>query len=218
MKLCVSTLLVSFLIILPEIGSTFASGPVNLIENGSFEVPVVVGGNQEFGTPSTAITGWHVSAGSIDLITSGSILGSAHSGLQMIDINGSSSGRVEQSFATVPGNTYRLALFYSNNPNPAFALPIYSASVSVVGTTQLLNALVAHAGATELQMNWMRFANSFTADSTTTKLVLSSAHGGFNGIYFDSVSVIPEPAVGIIIAPAAFAALSHSRRLRPPQG
>lgn len=111
----------------------------------------------------------------------------------MLDINGSSAGAIEQSFATVSGKSYRVELFYSNNPNPASAEPSYSASVSMLGGSQLFLALLTHAGATETEMNWQRFARAFIADSSTTVLRLQSSQAGFNGIYFDSVSVIPEP-------------------------
>jgi hypothetical protein len=219
MKQIVFAALAILLFVSLTASSMFAAGPANLIANGGFEVPTVIGGDQEFGAPSAAIAGWQVSAGSIDLVTSGTILGSAHSGLQMIDINGSSAGSIEQSFATVPGNQYRIELFYSNNPNPAFALPSYSASISLLGTAQLLGSQVIHAGATEQDMNWLRFAHSFTADSTTTRLVLSSGQGGFNGIYFDTVSVIPEPSCLAIIAPMGMGIIVwSSRRRRRPQG
>ena len=219
MKQVIIATLMTLMGVVSGLDNTLASGPATLIENGGFEIPAVIGGNQEFGAPSAAIEGWQVSAGSIDLVASGSILGTAHSGLQMIDINGSRAGTMQQSFNTVPGNKYRLELFYSNNPNPAFALPSYSASIRLVGTTQLLSALVNHAGATELEMNWQRFSHTFTADSVSTTLVLSSAQGGFNGIYFDTVSVIPEPATMLMLAPIgiAFACLS-SRRLCRQQG
>lgn len=187
----------------------------NRLANGGFESPTVIGGDQEFSAPSTAIPGWHISGGSIDLVTSGTILGTAHSGLQMIDVNGSRAGAIEQTFATVPGNRYQLEAFYSNNPNPASAEPSYAASVRVMGTAELLIALVTHSGATEEDMNWLRFAQEFVADSKTTTLILSGAQGGFNGIYFDTVSVIPEPTciVGCVSA-AASLLLARSRRVR----
>lgn len=194
------------------------AGPTNLITNGSFELPAVNGINQEFVDPSTAIPGWRVSFGSIDLVTSGSILGNAHSGLQMIDINGSGAGVIQQSFATVPGNRYQLELYYSNNPNPSFALPSYSASIQLSGVSQLMSAVVTHAGATESDMNWVKFTRSFTADSAIATLALSSAHGGFNGIYFDSVSVVPEPTLAAMIAPMGLAVACITSRLRRPQG
>lgn len=202
----------------PGVAHAFIGPAANLITNGGFESPILPGGDQEFSAPSTAISGWRVSGGSIDLIPSGTILGTAHSGSQMIDINGSRAGTIEQSFPTLPGNRYLLEAFYSNNPNPASAQPSYAATVSLVGTVQLLNALLTHSGATELEMNWLRFSHAFVADSTSTKLVLSSAQGGFNGIYFDSVSVVPEPSQAALIVSAggAIACLS-SRRLRRPQ-
>lgn len=212
-----TTLAIAFIAVAPVFGNAFVGIGNNLIANGGFETPAVMGGDQEFTAPSIAISSWQVSEGSIDLITSGSILGTAHNGLQMIDINGSRAGTIEQSFPTVPGNRYRLEAFYSNNPNPASAQPSYSARIGLIGTTQLLNALVAHSGATEVDMNWLRFAHSFVADSPTTKLVLSSAQGGFNGIYFDSVSVIPEPTHAALLASlGGSVAMWASRRLRRP--
>lgn len=202
----------------PALGSAFGGLGKNLLINGGFETPVV-GSDQEISAPSNAIAGWQVSGGSIDLVTSGTILGTAHSGLQMIDMNGSRAGAIEQSFSTIPGNRYRLEAFYSNNPNPASAEPNYTATVKLVGTAQLLNALVQHSGATELEMNWLRFTHAFVADSTTTKLILSSAQGGYNGVYFDSVSVVPEPALAAMLVPVSgFLSLLYSRRLRRPRG
>jgi hypothetical protein len=67
-------------------------------------------------------------------------------------------------------------------------------------------------------MNWLQFARSFTADSTMTRLVLSSGQGGFNGIYFDAVSVIPESSHVAMLASIGMASTFWlSRRLRRPQ-
>ncbi len=218
----ITALIISFTALSPAFGNPFPGSDGNLITNGGFEVPTVTGSDQEFSAPSTAIEGWTVTAGSIDLVTSGSILGTAHSGLQMIDINGSQAGALEQSFSTVPGRHYRLDVYYSNNPNSASAEPSYSARVAVIGVNQLVRATVTHAEATEFRMNWLLFTREFMADSTSTKLVLSSVQGGYNGVYFDSVSVvptsIPEPASVALIATAATCAAFASRRLRRPQG
>ena len=186
----------------------------DLIVNGGFESPSVIGGNQQFNAGSNAIPGWAITGGSVDLVESGSVLGNAHSGLQLIDINGASAGTIQQTFATKPGNTYSVELYYSNNPNPAEARPSYSASVTAIGSGQLFQQTLVHAGATETEMNWLLFTRTFVANSATTTLRLQSSQSGFNGIYFDSVSVVPEPSAFAIAATSLFA-LSLNRRRRP---
>ena len=183
----------------------------NLIVNGGFETPVVSGLDDAFGAGSLDITGWLVAAGGVDVCSSGSsVLGDAHSGLQMLDINGFVAGTVEQTFATSPGVEYELSLFYSNNPNPSFSLPSYSGVVIVQGVAELVNAPVTHSGATQADMNWLPLTTTFVADSAVTTLRLQSQNGGLNGIYFDTVSVtgptvVPEPSS---IALAGFAGLA----------
>lgn len=178
----------------------YAHARADLLVNGDFELPRVVGLDQEFDAPSAAITGWTVSSGSVNLDTSGlDVLGQSNTGTQMLDINGSSAGTIEQSFATVIGHTYTLQLFYSNNPNPSFAEPSYTADVSLRGASGfLLNQVLTHSGATPENMSYLPFTANFVADSSTTTLTLASLQTGFNGVYFDTVSVVPEPATIVL--------------------
>jgi choice-of-anchor C domain-containing protein len=178
---------------------TKAAG-ANLLTNGGFELPTVIGGNQMFSAPSTAITGWTVTGGSIDLVENGSVLGNSHTGTQMIDINGLGPGTIQQSFPTIPGASYLLELYYSNNPNPAGAQPSFSASVAAIGNGTLFLQTLVHSGATEANMNWLPYTRAFVANSATTTLRLQSSQGGTNGIYFDTVSVIPEPSTITLMA------------------
>ena len=195
-----------------------AAARADLLINGGFEAPVLPGLNQTINAPSTAITGWTLTSGSVDLVATGSdVLGTSQSGLQMLDINGSSAGTISQSFPTVVGRTYVVQLFYSNNPNPSFASPSYSASVSVTGNGVLFSNTLVHAGATADNMNWQFFEQPFVANSTTSTLQLQSLQSGFNGVYFDSVTVVPEPATALVCLPGALALLLsrgswHGRR------
>jgi hypothetical protein len=59
------------IIVLLVCGASKAS-PLTLLVNGDFETPVVVGLDDEFDAPSSAITGWSVTGGSVDINTSGS--------------------------------------------------------------------------------------------------------------------------------------------------
>ena len=184
-------------------GSSFARGE-SLI-NGGFEDPIVVELDDNYGTGSTGITGWKVTSGNVDVCSTGSsVLGDSHSGLQMLDINGSpGAGTIEQSFTTIVGQAYFLSLFYSNNPNPSFSVPSYNAAISILGASTLFSENVVHSGATQANMNWLPFERSFVADATTTTLRLQSLQGNFNGVYFDSVS-ITESSVAAIPEPSTF--------------
>ena len=205
--------------------SVSSQASATLLTNGGFEEPVVVGGNQSFGSGSTAITGWTVS-GNVDVNEGGpTVLGESHSGKQNIDINGSPGpGAVDQSFATTPGASYLVSLFYSNNPNPSEASPPYSASISVIGGSTLFSETVVHSDAAQGAMNWLPFERSFVADSATTTLRLQSLQGGYNGVYFDTVSVTdeisnevangaPEPS-SLLLAALGMLSLCMRRRRR----
>ncbi len=192
------------------------SANANLIVNGGFEAPLVIGGNQGFTAPSSAITGWSVTSGSVELTMSGSILGNAHTGLQLLEVNGSNAGTIQQTFATTPGKSYLLELYYSNNPNPSFALPSYSASVTVSGSNTLFQQTLVHSGATESDMNWLLFSRAFVANSAATTLKFQSLQSGFNGVYFDSVVITPEPSSVILSVTAISGLLWPCRKKRYP--
>src|SRR5689334_19065425 len=103
------------LILLAILAITRPALAVNFLTNGSFEVPVLSGTDSNFAAPSTAITGWTVTGGSVDINHNSSIFGTADTGVQMLDINGRTNGTITQSFTTVPGNSYLLSFAYSNN-------------------------------------------------------------------------------------------------------
>ncbi len=180
-------------------------------------MPKVVGpnGDNEFAAGSTAITGWVVTGGTIDIVAGGpTVLGEANTGSQMMEVNGSSAGTIQQTFPTLVGHSYTLALFYSNNPNPAEAQPSYAAEVSVQGASVLVDQILTHAGATTANMNYLPFSATFEADSTTTTLILASRQSGFNGVYFDTVSVVPEPSSWLMLAMGAGVLLAFGWRTR----
>jgi hypothetical protein len=194
-------------------GIVEAAAPPNLLVNGDFEAPIASDGVQTFTAPSSAITGWSVADGNVDLVQSSSLFGNANTGLQLLDINGLSAGTIEQTFATTSGASYLLELYYSNNPNPSSGQPSYSASVSVIGSGTIFSQTLVHGGATVENMNWLRFARGFEANSATTTVRLQSSSSGFNGIFFDTVSVVPEPsAMSLLVVVIGLIAVTTSRK------
>ena len=63
-----------------------------------------------------------------------------------------------------------------------------------------MDQILTHAGTTTANMNYLPFSTTFEADSTTTTLILASRQSGFNGVYFDTVSVVPEPSTSLMLA------------------
>jgi hypothetical protein len=184
-----------------------------LLTNGSFELPAIPTIDQLYIAPSTAITGWTLTEGSVNVNHTSAIFGTAHSGEQMVDINGSESGTLQQSFSTIVGESYLLTLYYANNPNPAFASPPYNADVTLFGTGTLYSEFITHSDSVAWDMKWVLLSHSFVADSSTTTLQLQSRSGGFNGVVFDSVSItpVPEPST-LFLACAALIGVSVGRR------
>jgi hypothetical protein len=69
-----------------------------LLTNGSFELPAIVNIDQEYSAPSGAIIGWQLTERTVNINRTSAIFGTANSGDQMVDINGSDNGSLQQSF------------------------------------------------------------------------------------------------------------------------
>jgi choice-of-anchor C domain-containing protein len=110
------------------VAASFAALPT--IINGSFESGSNPGVFTFLPTGSTAITGWTVSAGTVDYIGT---YWQASNGSRSVDLNGGSTGAISQTFPTVPGLTYNVTFDMSGNP---FSGPtVKTMSVSAGGAT-----------------------------------------------------------------------------------
>jgi choice-of-anchor C domain-containing protein len=168
----------------------------DLIVNGGFEDPVTTGNGVLVSAGNTAITGWTVVAGSVDVVNKSFL--APFAGNQLLDLDGVSPGTIEQSFATTAGTSYVLSFEYANNPigstNPT------TATLGLFGTGTLLSQGLTHTGSSAGSMNYTLFTATFTADSASTRLRFTSTDPGnsVNGIVLDAVSVnlapVPEPA------------------------
>jgi choice-of-anchor C domain-containing protein len=158
----------------------------NLIQNGSFENGANPGLFQTINAVSTVITGWTVSQGSIDYIGT---LWQASNGVRSVDLAGSGNGKIEQTFNTTIGTTYRVTFDLAGNPN---ASPIIKdMRVSAGGSSADFSFNTT--GKSNSNMGWLSKSWDFTANSTTTTLEFIDLTNSFAGLALDNVSVIAVP-------------------------
>lgn len=161
----------------------------NLIKNGSFEAGEAFPGLwSDVNAGSTTIEGWTVA----EQISwhQGQFL--ASDGTHAVDLFGSpSSGVIKQTFATQPGQTYKLTFDLAGNP---FDGPIIKElQVDAAGqTAQFTFDITGRSGS---NMGWESRVWAFTATETETTLQFSSPdkQGGLTGPVIDNVSVVVLP-------------------------
>jgi choice-of-anchor C domain-containing protein len=179
----------------------------NLLTNGGFEDPAIGGFFQNFGSGSTAITGWTVDAigpsENVDIVNGLFTPGGpspAFEGSQYLDLVGFGTlGSIFQSFSTVAGQGYVLNFAYSHN-----LFGGDSSADAVVGLANggsagpaIFQTVFSHSSGTSTNLDWRNFSVGFVAAGAQTTLVFLSNNNGTNaGVLLDDVSVnaVPEPA------------------------
>jgi hypothetical protein len=196
----------------------------NLLSNGSFESPVVpVGGFANFATGQN-IDGWTV-VGPQTSIVSGSFVQNgisfdAEDGAQWMDLTGDGSNRsegVQQSVATVPGQTYQLSFWVGNVYNPGGIFGTTS-SVDLLVNGKAMGAFTNSCTSCATRQSWDQFTTSFVATGTTTMVTFLNGDGpadnsnGLDNIVLAGRSAAaPEPGtLGLLVV--ALAALLWQRR------
>jgi len=179
-----------------------------ILVNGSFEQgPASVGRFVTYSSGSTAITGWTVTGGSVDLI--GSYWNSSD-GARSLDMSGNSPGTILQTLATTPGQRYRLSFDVSSNPDE----PNLKTMQVVFGSAPALNVV---SPPVRRPLTWVTVSRVFTAASASTDLSFQSTFGGPWGVALDNVSVsavVPEPASWALLI-AGFGLVGAMMRRRP---
>ena len=139
--------------------------------------------------------------------------------MQDVDLIGDSAGSggvfggLSQSFATIPGQLYRLTFDYSHN-NGTFS-PDYAVQVTVADAHAPANTVFSveqsqafFPGVGFPSGGWQTFSQNFTANSDLTLLTFIDTRGASNaGIYLDDVSVEAVPTVPGPIAGAGLPGL-----------
>jgi choice-of-anchor C domain-containing protein len=179
-----------------------------IVINGSFEQgPATVGNFRTYSTGSTAITGWRVTGGSVDLIGN---YWTSSDGARSLDMSGNAPGTIVQTLSTVAGQRYRLSFDVSSNPDQA-SLKTMKVFFGSATPLNIVSPPVSR------PLNWVTHSQIFTADSASTQLKFQSTFGGPWGVALDNVAVnavVPEPATWAMLI-AGFGFVGAALRRRP---
>ncbi len=202
------------------------AGPASaqVLVNGSFESPVVTGSFVTLNSGSTAITGWSITNGSVDVVGT---RWAAEDGAQSIDLNGSGPGTICQTFTTTAGDPYSVTWFQSRNASPGGLTGGASATetVSVAGVKSA--SYTSSQPWTSTNPGWAPESLNFNAGGATSTLCFASNTAGPAGVTLDNVVVTPllpasqvngriAAAVGLVAAAGGMAAYLRRRRRTHP--
>jgi choice-of-anchor C domain-containing protein len=177
-------------------------------QNGSFESASVNpgGGFTTLPLGSTAIDGWTVTDSNVDYIGT---FWQAADGVRSIDLTGTVSGAIAQTFDTIAGLTYVVEFAMAGNPDGG--PDIKSLQVSADG--QSADFDFDSGPTSRAAMGYVQHSFTFIADGTSATLIFANTTPGtFFGAVIDDVSVaVPEPA-GLAALGASLAMLLLRRR------
>lgn len=158
-----------------------------LITNGGFESSSFNGTFTTFSAGSSALTGWTIDAGSVDLINT---YWAPASGNYSLDLSGNNDGVISQSFATVVGQTYTVSFDMAGNPDDGDKIKTVQ-----VGLSQQPLYTFDTTGQTRSNMGWINQSFTFTAVATSSTLHFASVQDSAYGVALDNISVtaVPEP-------------------------
>lgn len=156
----------------------------NLVVNGSFEEGPAPGSYTTLQSGSTAIAGWSVTKGSVDIVGS---LWKASDGDRSVDLDGVTFGGISQTIDTKPGTTYVVTFDLAGNPygQPTVKrLQIAAAGQSAQFEYDLANK-------PRLSMGWKTQTWRFAAKTDSTTLGFDSLDtvNGYFGPVIDNVRV-----------------------------
>jgi choice-of-anchor C domain-containing protein len=187
--------------------------------NGSFENGTYSDGGSGFetliaGTPNAvAITGWTVTSGSIDWI---STYWKAEDGLMSLDMNGtappaaSAVGTISQTFATTVNSTNVVQFFLAGNPECGPTTK--NLIVSATGTAPQTYSFTNTSTTTRIDMGWTVEAYTFVATSATTTLTFAADPSNMSncGPALDNVSTTETAATGANCKDGGWQTMFHS--------
>lgn len=160
----------------------------NLIKNGSFEEGPKVDTYLPLDPGSTAIPGWVVTRGQIDLVGPGMV--SAAHGKRCLDLHGSPGyGGVSQTFKTEPGRRYQVAFSLAGLGDVA----VKKTGVSAAGQTHVFTFDSSERHLFDL--GWEKMVWEFTANAgeTTLEIYTLETTEEYRGPAIDDVWVLPVP-------------------------
>lgn len=160
-----------------------------LITNGSFESNTggactqTPQGYADISAGATCITGWTVTSGTIDLV---STFWNAEDGSFSLDLSGVNDGSIAQTFATQTGVRYNVTFWLAGN---VISPPVKTLQVSAAGQSN--NYSFDDTGKSNSNMGWLQETFSFTATGTSSTLEFLSTDNpsGNAGPTLDNVTV-----------------------------
>jgi choice-of-anchor C domain-containing protein len=191
-------------------GVPTAEAGASVVINGSFEQgPASVGNFVTFGTGSTAITGWTVTQGSIDLIGR---YWNHSDGARSLDLSGNQAGTIAQMIPTIAGMRYTVSFDISSNPDRSYAKSM------LVGFGSATPVAITLSGPVQRPLRWTSHVLDFIASGPSTQLSFRSTTSGPSGMALDNVAVVanpvPEPASWAMMI-AGFGLVGAMMRRRP---
>lgn len=160
--------------------------------NGGFESPVVPANTFTTFATGGGIGPWRVTTGNVDLIGSGFWQAAERS--QSIDLDGHTTGAVEQSVPTRLGGCYNVTFSLAGNPDGGPSIKRGSLRVAQHGMghpTAQKNFAFDTTGKTRTDMGYVPQRVRFRALGPAVTLTFASATPGAFGPVIDAVSVNP---------------------------
>ena len=156
----------------------------DLIINGGFETgPPNPTGDLMLTSPSSAIAGWTVSAGSIEMVSD--VIWVPEEGHCSIALNGSGPGALSQTFSTAPGAVYVVGFWMSGEP---FSDPVIK-HLRVSAAGQSADFSFDSSPVWHWLMGWTQNTWNFTANDVSTTLTFASLDAGPYSPAIDAVTV-----------------------------
>jgi hypothetical protein len=173
-------------------GPDFTVGATaNLIENGSFETPVVAAGGLNRYSAGQKIGAWTVlGAGTVDVLGHDFVYGgytfTAFSGKQQLDLTGNTDNvtGVKQTVATTAGHSYTLCFYVGNVNDPGDGLGVSSTVDVLVDGKQQFTATNSKANQKNTPY-WQKFTYKLKASGAKTTLAFMNgdpSNDTYNGI------------------------------------
>ncbi|MEU8269718.1 choice-of-anchor C family protein [Sphaerisporangium sp. NPDC049002] len=152
--------------------------------DGSFETPVVRPNTFQTFSSGQSIGAWNVTAGTVDLVGQG--FWEAADGVQSLDLNGSGTGAVSQTFSTLPLVKYEIG--YRLSGNPAGTPVVKTGDIRI--DDQVVGKFSFDTTGTRLSdMGYTRQKVTFVANGLSTTVRFSSTVPGGFGPVIDDVEI-----------------------------
>lgn len=190
------------------------------IVNGGFESPDQPGTFGQINAPSTAISGWTISNGSVDLINS---YWTAYEGEQSLDMSGVNAGTIFQDFTLSQAGSYNLFFAMAGNTDGGSAIKQLNVSFGLTGGAMQTQLFTFDAtGKSRSNMGWElknMLVNATEAGSYRvqfTSLDNNATGAALDGVSLQAVTTTPEPATLALLGSGllALGGIGFRRRVR----